>query len=115
MLMIRYNAAHRGAVREVFPVTTARNMPVVTYAGLRWRALLEPTPEDPRDTGPQCCGLLPVLPVASGGFGGFDGAGEPQLEENLSLLEDWRAAEPAQAQQLLAHGERVHRHASEFW
>ena len=28
LLMIRYNAAHRGAEREIFPVTTERGLPV---------------------------------------------------------------------------------------
>ena len=46
-LMIRYNAAHRGAEREVFPVTEALGLPVIAYTALRWGALLRPTPEDP--------------------------------------------------------------------
>ena len=45
--MIRYNAAHRGAEREVFPVTDAIGMPVIAYTALRWGALLRPTPDDP--------------------------------------------------------------------
>ena len=47
MLMIRYNAAHRGAETEVFPVTDALGMPVVVYTCLRWGALLRGTPDDP--------------------------------------------------------------------
>ncbi len=35
MLMIRYNAAHRGAETEIFPVTDALGLPVVTYTSLR--------------------------------------------------------------------------------
>ena len=35
-LMIRYNAAHRGAEREVFPVTDALGLPVIAYTALRW-------------------------------------------------------------------------------
>jgi aryl-alcohol dehydrogenase-like predicted oxidoreductase len=46
-LIIRYNAAHRGAEREVFPVTDAMGMPVIAYTVLRWGALLLPTPGDP--------------------------------------------------------------------
>ena len=34
--MIRYNAAHRGAEREVFPVTEALGLPVIAYTALRW-------------------------------------------------------------------------------
>ena len=40
LLMIRYNAAHRGAEQEVFPVTLERELPVVAYTALRWGALL---------------------------------------------------------------------------
>ena len=47
-LMIRYNAAHRGAEREVFPATDRAGMPVIAYTALRWGALLNPTPDDPR-------------------------------------------------------------------
>lgn len=117
MLMIRYNAGHRGSEREIFPVTAARNMPVVTYTGLRWRALLEPTPEDPPGFRPpgaadcyRFCLSHPAVAVVLTAPGN-----RKQLEENLSLLQDWRAAEPEEAEKLLAHGERVHRHASEFW
>lgn len=117
MLMIRYNAAHRGAESEVFPVTTARGMPVVTYTGVRWRALLAPTPEDPPGFRPpsaadcyRFCLQHPAVSVALMAPGN-----RKQLEENLRLLEDWRAAEPPEAEQLRAHGDRVHRHASEFW
>lgn len=46
-LMIRYNAAHRGAEREVFPVTSRLNLPVIAYTATRWRRLLESTPDDP--------------------------------------------------------------------
>src|SRR5204862_2309191 len=47
LLMLRYNAPHRGAEREVFPVTDALGMPVIAYTALRWGALLRPTPDDP--------------------------------------------------------------------
>src|SRR5439155_24779360 len=47
LLMIRYNAAHRGAERDVFPVTDALGFPVVVYTCLRWGALLQPMPDDP--------------------------------------------------------------------
>src|SRR5262249_20186045 len=46
-LMIRYNAAHRGAETDVFPITDSLSMPVVVYTCLRWGALLQSTPDDP--------------------------------------------------------------------
>src|SRR5262249_12240456 len=48
-LMIRYNAAHRGAERDIFPTTDECGVPVIAYAALRWGALLQPTPDDPPD------------------------------------------------------------------
>jgi hypothetical protein len=33
--MVRYNAAPRGAERDVFPVTGALGLPVITYTALR--------------------------------------------------------------------------------
>ena len=46
-IMIRYNAAHRGAERDVFPVTQPLGLPVIAYTALRWGALLRTTPDDP--------------------------------------------------------------------
>src|SRR5262249_29601089 len=39
-VMIRYNAAHRGAERDVLPVTQSLGLPVIAYTALRWGALL---------------------------------------------------------------------------
>jgi predicted aldo/keto reductase-like oxidoreductase len=52
MLMIRYNAAHRGPETDVFPTTDSLRLPVVTYTSLRWGALLQPTRDDPPDFAP---------------------------------------------------------------
>lgn len=60
VVMIRYNAAHRGAEREVFPEVLARGdrrPGVIAYTATRWGMLLEPVPErgHPRAmTGPEC-------------------------------------------------------------
>ena len=39
-LMLRYNAAHRGAERDVFPHLAAHNPGVISYTATRWTALL---------------------------------------------------------------------------
>ena len=44
LLMIRYNAAHRGAETDIFPVTDALGLPVVVYTCLRWGTLLRLDP-----------------------------------------------------------------------
>lgn len=42
MLMIRYNAAHPGAEREIFPHLEKRKPSVVAYTATAWRKLLKP-------------------------------------------------------------------------
>ena len=41
VLMIRYNAAHRGAEQDIFPHLASHNPGVVTYTATRWRRLLQ--------------------------------------------------------------------------
>jgi predicted aldo/keto reductase-like oxidoreductase len=116
-LMIRYNAAHRGAEREVFPAARERGVPVVTFTGLRWRELLKPTPNDPPGFSPpsatECyrfCLSNPNVAVALTAPGNRE-----HLEANLSLLDDWRTPPGEELEAIRQHGDRVHRHASEFW
>jgi predicted aldo/keto reductase-like oxidoreductase len=115
-VMVRYNAAHRGAEREVFPVTAARGLPVIAYAGLRWGALLRPTPDDPP-------GYLPPFAPAWYRFVLEQPAvsvvlsaphTRAELEEDLGVL---AATGPMPAEEyaaLVSHGERVRAHAGRF-
>ena len=87
-LMIRYNAAHRGAETEIFPVTKALGLPVISYTGVRWGALLENTPDDPLNFTPPpapdwyrftlCHPGVTVSLMAPNG--------RTELDENLSML-----------------------------
>jgi predicted aldo/keto reductase-like oxidoreductase len=117
LLMVRYNAAHRGAEREVFPVTQRRQIPVVTFTGLRWKALLAPTPDDPAVFVPppanECyrfCLAHPAIAVTLAAPGN-----RSELSQTLALLDDWREPEGDTRESLLAHGERVRKHAGVFW
>ena len=117
LLMIRYNAAHRGAERDVFPVAQRRQIPVITFTGLRWKALLHSAPDDPptyvAPSAADCyrfCLAHPVVSIALMAPGN-----RPELEQNLRLLDDWRAASKAEREELVAHGERVKLHAGVFW
>jgi predicted aldo/keto reductase-like oxidoreductase len=116
MLMIRYNAAHRGAETDVFPVTAPLGLPVVVYTCLRWGALLRPTPDDPPGFVPRPAPVWyrfalqhPAVTVALA-------APEmrAELDEDLQVL---RAGGPLPAEEyerLAEHGRRVRRHAGGF-
>jgi len=47
LLMIRYNAAHRGAEDKTLPTAQTSKTPIVAFTALRWADLLKSTPEDP--------------------------------------------------------------------
>ena len=117
MLMIRYNAAHTGAERDVFPVTTALGMPVVTFTGLRWRDLLRSTPDDPPGLPPpsaaECYRFCMQHPAVSIALAAPNGRRE--LVEALQALHESAEFDEAWMQRMRAHGERVHQHAREFW
>ena len=117
LLMVRYNAAHRGAEREVFPIAQQMQIPVVTFTGLRWKALLHGTPDDPPGFSPpfaedcyRFCLAHPGVAVALMAPGN-----RTELEQDLRLLDDWRAPDGSERAQLVEHGERVKRHAGVFW
>ena len=115
-IMIRYNAAHRGAEREVFPVTQALGVPVIAYTALRWGALLRPTPDDPT-------GFSVPRPAAWYRFVLQQPAvavtlSAPQtraeLDEDLRVLDAEGPLTNEEYAALAGHGERVRRHAGRF-
>ncbi len=117
LLMIRYNAAHTGAEKEVFPVTTALGMPVVTFTALRWRDLLRATPDDPPGFRPPSAAECYHFCLAQEAIAVVLAApnGRAELEEDLHALDKDGAPGAARMQELRRHGERVHRHCREFW
>ena len=115
-VMVRYNAAHRGAEREVFPAAAARGLPVIAYTALRWGALLRPTQDDPP-------GLLPPPAPAWYRFALQQPAvsvvlsaphTRAELEENLSVLAATGPLSPDEYATLAAHGQRVRVNAGRF-
>jgi predicted aldo/keto reductase-like oxidoreductase len=115
-LMIRYNAAHRGAEREVFPTTDARAVPVIAYTALRWGALLRRTPDDPPGfvvpAAPAWYRFVLQSPSVAVTLAAPHSRAE--LEQDLEVL---GAAEPLPVEEyarLREHGDRVRRHAGNF-
>ncbi len=116
MLMLRYNAAHRGAEEDVFPTTDRLRMPFVAYTCLRWGALMGPTPDDPRGWTPPAAPewYRYALANRSVSVALMAPNGRAELEANATLLTDWRAPAPSEMAAMEAHGARVYQHAGGF-
>jgi predicted aldo/keto reductase-like oxidoreductase len=115
-LMIRYNAAHRGAEREVFPVTDALGMPVITYTALRWGALVRPTPVDPAGFAvpPAPAWYRWVLQCPSVAVALMAPNDRAELEEDLAALDAGGPLTADEYDRMAEHGRRVRRHAGGF-
>ena len=115
-LMIRYNAAHRGAEEEIFPTTKSLEIPVISYTGLRWGTLLENSPSDPPGFMPpraiDCYRFTLCNPAVTVSL--MAPNGRTELEENLDLLNDWRGMNTGEYEKLKEHGDRIHQHAPAF-
>jgi aryl-alcohol dehydrogenase-like predicted oxidoreductase len=116
VLMVRYNAAHRGAEREVFPVADALGLPVIAYTALRWGELPRPTPADPPGfavpTPPAWYRFVLQSPsVAVALAAPHDRA---ELEEDLTVLTANGPLPPDEYERLAEHGRRVRRYAGGF-
>lgn len=115
-MMIRYNAAHRGAEREVFPVTDAVGMPVIAYTAMRWGALLRSTPDDPPGfdvpAAPEWYRFALQSPSVTVVLAAP--ASRAELDEDLSVLDVDGPLSPSDYARLAEHGERVRRHAGRF-
>jgi aryl-alcohol dehydrogenase-like predicted oxidoreductase len=114
--MIRYNAAHRGAEQDVFPITDALGLPVVVYTCLRWGALLRATADDPAGF------VVPRAPLwyrfalqsPSVAVALMAPENRAELEEDLTVLEAPGLLSQEEYQRLVEHGRRVRRHAGSF-
>jgi predicted aldo/keto reductase-like oxidoreductase len=116
LLMIRYNAAHRGAEREVFPVTDALGMPVIAYTALRWGALMRPTPDDPPGfrVPPAPDWYRYVLQSRSVSVTLAAPHTRAELEEDLEVLRATGPLDPSEYTRLAEHGDRVRKFAGQF-
>ncbi len=116
LLMIRYNAAHRGAEQDVFPTTSAREIPVVAFTCMRWGALLKPTSEDPPKLEPpsaQDCYRF-VLQNDNVSVALMAPNDDAELRQNLSIVENWRDLSRTEFERIAEHGQRVRRLAGRF-
>lgn len=111
--MPHYNAAHRGAERDVFPTTLPLGLRVIAYTALRWGALLRPTPDDPPGyalpRAPDWYRFVLQNPAVAVTLAAP--RTREELDENLEVQAPLGDAEYAA---LAAHGERMRRHAGWF-
>ncbi len=94
LLMIRYNAAHPGAERDIFPHLTAeRPRIVLAYTATRWRKLLKRPKgwEGPEMTAADCYRFCLSSPHVHAVLGGPKSLA--QLDENLTGLHKGRLSE----------------------
>jgi predicted aldo/keto reductase-like oxidoreductase len=115
-LMIRYNAAHRGAEREIFPTTDERRIPVIAYTALRWGALLRPTPADPPGfvVPPARDWYRFVLQSSSVAVVLAAPDNRHELEHDLEVLTTGEPLCESEYRRLADHGQRVHDTAGRF-
>ena len=115
-LMLRYNAAHRGAETDVFPTTDRIDLPVVVYTCLRWGALMKPTTSDPEDFSPPPAPEWYRYALANPSVAVVLMApnGRDELDHNLGLLDDWREPSPDEMAAMTSHGDRVYKTAGSF-
>jgi predicted aldo/keto reductase-like oxidoreductase len=116
MLMIRYNAAHRGAEAEVFPHTDRLGLPVVAYTALRWGALPRTTPDDPPafvpPPAPAWYRFVLQSPSVTVALAAPESRAE--LEADLTVLDARGPLAEDEFQRLAEHGQRVRRHGGAF-
>lgn len=89
VLMIRYNAAHRGAERDIFPHLADHNPGVISYTATRWTALLRKPRQWPANEPRPAAGQLYRFALSSPHVHVCLTAPRNgrELEENLSALE----------------------------
>jgi len=116
VLMMRYNAAHRGAEEDIFPHLSAHNPMVISYTATTWRKLLKrPSnwPKDGRVPTPSMAYRFvlsrPEVHVCLNAP-----SNEAQLLENLSALRDG-PLDDDETQFMRQFGDAVHAKNKKRW
>ncbi len=118
ILMVRYNASHRGAELEVFPHVENCDGPrpgVVTYTATRWRTLLNPRYTPPGHKTPSavdCYRFVLTDPAVDVCLCGP--ASAEQMETDLKALELGPMSEE-EMQWMRTVGDHVHRLTAHTW
>jgi len=108
VLMIRYNAAHRGAERQVFDSLGDRRPGVIAYTATRWGDLLRPRPDigfPAPMTAPECYRFVLEHPAVDTVL-----CGARSTEELRQDIEEVGrgALDPLRREEVLRFGDAVH-------
>jgi len=114
MLMIRYNAAHTGAERDIFPHLAKRKPAIVAYTATRWGGLLKRPKgwKGPVMTAADCyrfCLSNPHVDLVLTGP-----KNRRQLQENLRNLREKGPLSEEENRWISEFGQVVHRASSRF-
>jgi len=114
LLMIRYNAAHPGAERDIFPLLEKRRPAIVAYTATRWRGLLKRPKEwiGPVMTAGDCyrfCLSSPHVDLVLTGP-----KNRQELRENLRELRERGPLSEEETRWIRDFGQVVHEASSRF-
>jgi len=114
MLMVRYNAAHTGAEKDIFPSLAKRQPAIVAYTATRWRGLLKRPKgwEGPVMTAADCyrfCLSNPHVDLVLTGP-----KNRQQLQENVNELRDKGPLSEEETKWIREYGKIVHKDSSRF-
>jgi aryl-alcohol dehydrogenase-like predicted oxidoreductase len=114
LLMIRYNAAHPGAERDIFPHLAKRQPAIVAYTATRWRGLLKRPKgsNGPVTTAADCyrfCLSNPHVDLVLTGP-----KNHQQLQENLHNLREKGPLSEEENRWIRDFGQVVHKASSRF-
>ncbi len=112
VFMLRYNAVHRGAERDVFPLLPATPSPgIVAYTATRWGHLVDPKKMPAGETPPparDCYRFALARPDVDVVLCGP--ANREQMQEALAALEAG-PLDPAQMERMLRIGQHIYGHS----
>jgi len=110
--MLRYNAVHRGAEKDVFPFLPETQRPgIVTYTTTRWGDLLDPKKMPPGETPPRardCYRFALSHPDVDLALCGP--ANREQMQEALRALDDG-PLDPEELKRMQRIGDHIYRHS----
>lgn len=109
VLMLRYNAAHRGAEQDIFPHLQPANPGVISYTATRWSYLLRAPKQWPRGERIPTAGMAYRFVLSHPSVHAVLTAprNERQLAENLAALQDGPLS-PEEMELMRKFGDAVH-------